>query len=32
MLTAVGEIPGNPFKNVLEVIDSELLWKNKLKQ
>lgn len=25
MLTAVGEIPGNPFKNVLEVIDSELL-------
>jgi thymidylate synthase (FAD) len=25
MLTAIGEIPGNPFKNVLEVIDSELL-------
>lgn len=25
MLTAIGEIPGSPFKNVLEVIDSELL-------
>lgn len=25
MLTAIGEIPENPFKNVLEVIDSELL-------
>lgn len=25
MLTAIGKIPGSPFKNVLEVIDSELL-------
>lgn len=25
MLSAVGEIPGNPFKQVLEIIDSELI-------
>ena len=25
MLTAIGEIPGNPFKQVLEIIDSELI-------